>query len=75
MAWQWALDIGSETTYAMRNIAAQFYEGYVGVNPFANRPGYCQLEANANLGFVLSRAYIDDFFPDGAKEEVSGNDL
>ena len=66
----YVLDIGSETTYAMRAISDAFVLVYSGSTP-SNRAVLCTAEANFNLGMIMSRAYVDDFFPLLAKDEVT----
>ena len=69
----YTFEIGSiQTTYAMRNITYDFLAVYAGTTALRDRWLYCTDLVNVNLGFPLSRAYVDDFFPDGAKEEVGG---
>ncbi|XP_018016467.1 endothelin-converting enzyme 1 [Hyalella azteca] len=70
MSWMWVLQLGTQTTYAMRKISSDFEEIYFGakLDQFP-RADFCRIEMNQDLGFVLSRAYVDEFFPAGAKEE------
>ena len=72
MAWMYTFDIGgTQTTYAMRNITYDFLTIYAGITGPPERWYYCTELVNIDLGFPLSRAYVDEFFPAGAKEEVS----
>ena len=69
MGWMWIIIMGPETTYAMRNISDAFILVYSGSTPM-DRISYCSNGINNNLGYPVSRAYIDEFFPLLAKAEV-----
>ncbi|XP_047470014.1 neprilysin-1-like [Penaeus chinensis] len=71
IGWWWVYDIGQETTYAMRNISFNFQQALTGATEPTPRWEHCLPQANYNLGFALSRAYIDRFFPATAKDETS----
>ncbi|XP_069984830.1 neprilysin-1 isoform X4 [Penaeus vannamei] len=71
IGWWWAYDIGRETTYAMRNISFDFQQALTGATEPSPRWEHCLPQANYNLGFALSRAYVDRFFPTTAKDETS----
>ncbi|XP_042856655.1 neprilysin-1-like isoform X2 [Penaeus japonicus] len=71
IGWWWVYDIGQETTYALRNITFNFQQALTGATEPTPRASHCLAQANINLGFALSRAYVDRFFPATAKEETS----
>ena len=76
MAWMYTFEIGTtQTTYAMRDIANTFLNTYLGGYTEPERWYFCTELINLEFNYPLSRAYVDDYFPAGAKEEVSSKCL
>ncbi|XP_063612347.1 neprilysin-1-like [Penaeus indicus] len=71
VGWWWVYDLQQEMTYAMRNISFTFQQALTGATEPTPRWEHCLPQANYNLGFALSRAYVDRFFPATAKDETS----
>jgi len=69
----WVIELGTETTYAMRNISDNFYSIYYGGYEASPRWYTCGRRVNSELGFPMSRAYVDEFFSAEAKSEVVNN--
>lgn len=70
MGWWWFVELQKETTYAMRNASLQLQSDLFGSTELRPRWQRCKDETNLNLGFALSREYVDEFMAPTTKTEV-----
>ncbi|XP_069947190.1 neprilysin-1-like isoform X3 [Cherax quadricarinatus] len=71
VGWWWLYELQLETTYAMRNISLQFSHALSGQQELPPRWQHCMDQVNYNLGFALSREYVDQFMADTVKPEAT----
>ncbi|XP_042207289.1 neprilysin-1-like isoform X2 [Homarus americanus] len=70
IGWWWAYELQDETTYVMRNVSIQFFHDLFGEKLPTQRQ-HCLDQTNANMGFAMSREYVDRFMAGTVKPEVS----
>ncbi|KAK7072076.1 hypothetical protein SK128_024308 [Halocaridina rubra] len=68
--WWWVYELSTETTSRMREIAYNFNEDLTGAQA-PDRSAVCTRMTNLDLGFAVSRDYVDRYFSPAAKQEVS----
>ncbi|XP_071516237.1 membrane metallo-endopeptidase-like 1 [Panulirus ornatus] len=71
MGWWWAFELQEETTYAMRNASYLFQQGLTGRDTPYRRWWECMTQTNYNLGFALSREYVDQYMDASTKPEMT----
>nr|XP_045593369.1 neprilysin-like isoform X1 [Procambarus clarkii] len=71
IGWWWLYELQEETTYAMRNVSLQFYHDLYGLQELPPRSLHCMDQTNYNLGFALSREYVDQFMASTVKPETT----
>ena len=71
IGWWWVYTLQEETTYAMRNASHNYIHDLYGITQPTSRSQHCLDMTNRNLGFALSREYVDQFVPSKVKPEVS----
>ncbi|KAK3883197.1 hypothetical protein Pcinc_012471 [Petrolisthes cinctipes] len=71
LGWWWAFELQMETTDAMRNASFNFFHDLYGIDKPLARWTHCMDESNANLGFALSREYVDEYVAETVKPETT----
>ncbi|XP_063858887.1 neprilysin-1-like isoform X1 [Scylla paramamosain] len=71
IGWWWVYVLQQETTYAMRNASHTYMQDFYGQSRSTPRWQYCISITNRNMGFALSREYVDHFVPHTVKPEVT----
>ena len=59
----------------IRNIEGQFSRVLLGTNAEQLRTVKCGTYVNYNMGFVVSKLYINSYFDENARNEVMKNDI
>lgn len=75
LGWWWVYNLQQETTNAMRNASYDYLDDLYGISQPPSRQQHCLDITNGNLGFALSREYVDKFVPDSVKPEVTNNSI
>ena len=72
LSWNYFLNKADETTYELRNLTQTFEYDYYGNTPSTQaRSDFCFNLVNNDIPMPLTRLYVDQYFDQSIKVEVS----